>query len=607
MTVIENFHFLRPLWLFALLGLFLLPALLRLHKNSGGAWQSICDSHLLEVLLTHQAGKREKLPLIALAAAYILSIFALSGPTWERLPMLSVSGGTNTVFVLDVGVNMGAEDINPSRLERAKYKLFDLLEKVKGDQAALVLFDNEAYTASPLSEDMSVLANIIPTLDLSVMPGNGASVIEKGIDEALRLLESANAGKGRIILITGAGKSSAVKAQSAVRKAADKGHVVSVLAVGSEGGAPVPAEEGGFYKSADGTPILFKTGIGDLKKLAAEGNGGFSPLKTDDKDLSEVLVSPLNLKQNVTEKNIQVDTWKDMGVYLLLLIIPLFLFAFKGGFIAVIALFVFNPSVSHAGAWTDLWFNQNQQGMTKLKEGRYDEAADKFNNPSWKGYALYKANDYKSAVSNLSGLSDVTSLYNLGNARAFSGDIAGAIAAYDEALKINPEHEDALYNREYLKKEQEKQKQKQEQEQEQNKENQPRQQKNPDNQNPDSSEENRHEEERKDKGEEEQKQEGSYDAEDKNQKAEDSGLNEDKQEEKQPDFDRQSEAEKSEKAKDAEAALSESQKGEKRDKAPEFSESEQADIQWLNRIQEDKGALLRARLKKIYQQKRGND
>ncbi|MBR2865462.1 MAG: VWA domain-containing protein, partial [Elusimicrobiaceae bacterium] len=157
MSFIENFHFLRPLWLIALIGLFLIPNILRLYGNSGSAWKNICDSHLLDVLLTHQKARTAKLSIAALVAAYILSILALSGPTWERMPSQGATGGDNTVFVLDMGVDMGAGDVNPSRLDRAKYKLYDLLKKIKGDRAALVLFDNEGYMVSPLSEDLSVI------------------------------------------------------------------------------------------------------------------------------------------------------------------------------------------------------------------------------------------------------------------------------------------------------------------------------------------------------------------------------------------------------------------------------------------------------------------
>ena len=590
MDFIDNFHFLRPLWFLGLLLLIFLPFFLRLYGKNISSWNTVCDKHLLEVLLTHQDERKSKLSILALVLAYFLSILALSGPTWERTPSYGATGGKNTVFVLDMGVDMGASDINPTRLERSKYKLYDLLEKIKGDSAGLVLFDNEGYMVSPLSEDLTVLSNIIPTLDLSVMPGNGASVIEKGIREAVNLLDSSKAGRGRIIVLTGAGSSSAINAKSEVKRAADKGHIVSILAVGTEGGAPAPNPSGNFYTDGEGRTILFKTGMKELSELAFYGNGVFTEIRSDDIDLERILSKSFGLDEEIRTNEIKVDEWKDMGVYLLLVIVPLFLFAFRRGFIAVILLCIMNPLSSEAGVWEDLWLNSDQQGIDFLDQGDYKQAGSKFKDSRWKGYALYKGGDYKGSIKHLSGLKDVTSLYNLGNAKAYDGDISGAISSYEEVLKIDPDHEDARYNLEYLKREQEKQEQ-EEQQQEQAQQEQIKQQKNPNSENEDREEENTHEEERGDAKEGEESFYGSKEG------SEEEGKNKTEQERGS----RGEEALSQEGLEEEQSSL-----GGLEGKEDKFlSEEEQSDIQMLNRVQEDKGGLLRSRLKKIYEERRG--
>ena len=562
----DNFHFLRPWWLVLLVLLVPLFFALRRQQNLGGAWAKVCDVNLLPALLVKGAGKSYNALAGLLIFAFALAVIAMAGPTWQKLPQVSVAGGGNTVFVLDMGLNMGANDVNPSRLDRAKFKLYDMLGKIGGDQAALILFDNESYVASPLSEDLSVIANIIPTLEMNVMPGNGESALGKGIDEAVRLLDNAKLGNGRIILLTGAGESEVAKANLAVQKAAAKGNVVSVLALGSETGAPVPNEKGGFYTDAQGKTALFKTDLVGLERLAKRGKGGFSLFTANEADIDAVMVSLLALDTSFKDVNLTADTWQDMGIYLLFIVLPIVLFAFKRGFIAVFILVLFNPWEARAGWWQDLWFTPNQQAEKNLQKGEYSEAAQKFKDTSWKGYAHYKAQEYSDAAEAFMAKDDAESLYNLGNALAFSGDISGAIEAYEKAIAINDKHEDAIFNRDYLKKMQQQQQENQQQSEQEQQQEQNQQQ-----------EQQQQEQQQQEQQEQQQDQEQQRENEPEPQSSE--------QQDKQDEQD----------AGGADAAKQES----------DLSEEEQADKHWLNRIDEDKGGLIRARLKKIYINKNG--
>ncbi len=576
----DNFHFLRPWWLVLLVLLVPLFFALRRQQNLGGAWAKVCDVNLLPSLLVKGAGKAYSLLAGLLVFAFTLAVIAIAGPTWQKLPQVSVAGGVNTVFVLDMGLNMAANDVNPSRLDRAKFKIYDMLGKIGGDQAALILFDNESYVASPLSEDLSVIANIIPTLEMNVMPGNGESALGKGVDEAVRLLESAGLGNGRIIVLTGAGEAEVARAYPFVQKAAAKGNAVFVLALGSETGAPVPNEKGGFYTDAQGKTALFKTDLAGLEKLAKQGKGGFSSFTVGEADVDAVIIPLMTLDTTFKEVNLTADTWQDMGIYLLFIILPIVLFAFKRGFIAVFILALFNPWQAHAGWWQDLWFTPNQQAEKSLDNGDYSEAAQKFKDTSWKGYAHYKAGEYKDAATAFMAKDDAESLYNLGNSLAFSGDIPGAIEAYEKAIAINEKHEDAIFNRDYLK-------QMQQQQQQQQQENQQQQQQS------DSSESEQEQQEQQDR------QNQGQDQQDRQQEQEqdkEQQQNQESEPEPQPSEpqDKQDEQDKQD-AGGVGAAEQES----------DVSEEEQADKQWLNRIDEDKGGLIRARLKKIYINKNG--
>lgn len=583
---IDNFHFIRPLWLIALLLVVPLLVFVRRYVSTGGAWNKVCDANLLEHLIVQSAGNVSVWIGRALLAAFILAVLALAGPTCKRLEQVSYKGGTNTVFVLDAGLAMAPQDVSPSRLERAKFAIYDILDKAEGDQTALVLFDDEAYTVSPLSEDSEVIRNILPTVNIGVMPGNGADDVGKGIAEAVKLLDDAAMGAGRIIVLTAADEAAAAKGISAAKIAASKGHIVSVVAVGSESGAPAPKETGGFYTDRLGKTVIFKTGNVSLQKTAAAGKGGF--LKANNGStgkLEKVMVSPLEIIAVNARKSVQqADEWSDLGVYLAVLILPFALLAFKKGFIAAFLLIVLAPSLAKAESswWDNLWLNKSQQAVREIKKQNYDKASELFENNTYKGYASYKAQDYQSAVKLLSKEKDETSFYNLGNALAYSGDINGAIKAYEEAIKINPDNHDAVFNRDYLKNNQ----------QNQNDQNQDKQNNSPNSQ---------------DNQSQDDKQNGGQDNQDQNQDKGQGGSSENDEDNKdkdsqednsEQDKNQQQNQENSDKDKNADNKQDAGSGGASEEN--ENQEQNENNPQWMNQINEDKSRLLRARLNKMY-------
>jgi len=113
--------------------------------------------------------------------------------------------------------------------------------------------------------------------------------------------------------------------------------------------------------------------------------------------------------------------------------------------------------------WDDLWLTKDQQAQRQLEAGEPGDAAALFEDAEWQAVAQYRAGDYRESARNFAELEDTRSLYNLGNALARQGEFESAIDAYDEVLEIDPEHADAKYNRDLL---EQVQQQQQEQQQE---------------------------------------------------------------------------------------------------------------------------------------------
>lgn len=119
----------------------------------------------------------------------------------------------------------------------------------------------------------------------------------------------------------------------------------------------------------------------------------------------------------------------------------------------------------HAGVWQDLWQTPDQQAQEAFKQGDKEAAAQQFLDPRWKQVAEYESSNYEAALNSLTQPETATDWYNRGNILAKMGDVDSAIDAYNNALALLPDFEDAAYNKEQLEKLKEQQKQQQDQQQ----------------------------------------------------------------------------------------------------------------------------------------------
>lgn len=108
-------------------------------------------------------------------------------------------------------------------------------------------------------------------------------------------------------------------------------------------------------------------------------------------------------------------------------------------------------NLSMAWTWHDLWQTRDQQAQTLMNKKQFKDAAEHFKSPEWQAAALYRAGQYQAAEKLYRKQTSENAYYNQGNAFAQQGQYQAAIAAYDKALAINPQHEDALFNRQLLK------------------------------------------------------------------------------------------------------------------------------------------------------------
>lgn len=607
-----EFHFLRPLWLLALIPLALLSWRLYRLGREGGDWRRVCDPALLPYILIHDGGGQPaRRASLLFGLGGVLAILALAGPVWERLPAPAFRNDAALVIALDLSHIMEAADLKPSRLERARFKIEDILRQRKDGLTALLVYSGEAFTVTPLTDDVGTITAQLPALTSDLMPTQGSRT-ERALELAGRLLKQAGLTRGDVLLITNGG-GTLHKGAEAAQALRSQGYRVSVLGAGGEEGAPVPLPEGGFLQDTQGNIIISKLAAPALRQLAEAGGGLYRKLGTDNSDISVLMGffggQARQGEEGEAKNGVTLSQWEERGPWLLLPLLPIAALAFRRGFLAALVLLVLPlPQPAQALEWQDLWQTRDQQASAALQAGDPAKAAEAFDDPAWKAAAQYKAGQYEEAAKTLQGQESADARYNLGNAYAKQGQYPQALAAYEQALKLNPHNEDARHNKDLVEKAMKEQQQQQDKKQSGKDQNQDKPDKEDqgkqdsqdkggqkDGQNP------RQEQQQPDpsagkEGEKPQEQSGQQDKKDQGQTGKDDQAQEQQQNAEKQD---------AEAASHRPAGQPEAEKNAQADAQERKSEEQQADEQWLRRIPDDPGGLLRRKFQFQYQQRQG--
>jgi Ca-activated chloride channel family protein len=272
------------------------------------------------------------------------------------------------------------------------------------------------------------------------------------------LLKRSGMARGEILLIADSGSAAAANVAG---KLANEGIFTSVLAIGTVQGAPIPSGDG-FVSDGSGNIVVARLGRDALQSIASAGGGRYSELNSGGNGSSPW--ASAEGSEFMRKDDALGERWKDTGPWLVLLLLPLVAFSFRRGLLFVMPLLILPAMLlsteAQAGFWQDLWSSRDQQAQEALLEDRAADAAVLAKDPAIAGEAFYRSGDYSRAGQAWSQLNQADSHYNRGNSLAQAGELDAAIAAYDAALAIDPVMEDAIFNRalvEDMKKQQEQQ------------------------------------------------------------------------------------------------------------------------------------------------------
>jgi Ca-activated chloride channel family protein len=409
-----------------------------------------------------------------LLVVILFSAIAIAGPQygyrWEAVEQK----GVDIILAIDCSRSMLATDIQPTRLDRAKREIVDLLQLLEGDRVGLVTFAGTAFLQCPLTLDYSGFHIFLNALSPDFLPIGGTN-INAAITTALSAFSDKDNTEKAIILITD-GESTGDNPVKAAETVLSKGIKLFCIGVGSTDGVPVPDANGGFIKDDTGKIVLTRLDEQTLKEISLKTKGAYVRSIAGDMDLDVIYRQKIrNKMQSATlstgKKKVMENRYQwFLGVGLVAFCFEFFIRAVKPktghGLFIIGFLLLAIPGIATAEGV----YEKMQKGVKAYENQNYEKSLDYFTEAQLEkpdlpeisynlGNAYYKTEDYLAAEKNyfhaLNTQSDFLkekAFYNLGNTYFRTGDYEKAVENYQAALKIDPEDNEASANLEFVKK-----------------------------------------------------------------------------------------------------------------------------------------------------------
>lgn len=413
----EAFHFLRPEALWLLLPLFLVLVLATVSFRQEVKWKGIIAPHLRPFVIEKGNSWKKILMYGLLITGLTSGIFGLAGPVWEKVELPGQILETPVIVLLKLTDSMLDKDIQPNRLERAKFKLNDFLSEDPRARIGLIGYAGTSHTIVPLTHDYQIIRSHIDRLSPSVMPMKG-----NNLSEAMKL------------------------ADSAMQVTTAPGTLVIMLDQLSENELALISNHAG--ESSNRIILLpFNTSDFDQQQFvnAREIAGvEVSSLTLDNSDverIAETIRMNLTFTEDPEEED---DLWQDQGWLLVLPLALVVLFWFRRGWVLVVLIMF---SSCNQSSIKDLWYTQEYQAQQLSDQGNYEGAAEMFTDPLRKGVAYFKAGNFQKAVNAFKQDSTAYGAYNRGLAYVRIGDMRSAEMAFSQAIELDPGMEDARINK----------------------------------------------------------------------------------------------------------------------------------------------------------------
>ncbi|MBK7629808.1 MAG: VWA domain-containing protein [Ignavibacteriales bacterium] len=268
-----NSEYLNALWLIPVL----IVLYILFNRNRKRLLEKFAEIDLQKSIMYSFSGIKSKIKFGLILTSLALLILAFANPQVGTKMQEVKQTGIDVYILLDVSRSMQAEDIKPNRLEKAKYQISNLIQKLRGDRIGLIIFSGEAYIQFPLTTDYSAANLFLSAVDFNSVPQPGTA-IASAITMAVQSFDSANTDKAIIVITDGEDHEGDI--DKSVEDATDKDIKIYTIGLGSPNGVPIPVYDNrgnsvGFKQDNSGQTVLTKLDETILKKIAKDGNGEY--------------------------------------------------------------------------------------------------------------------------------------------------------------------------------------------------------------------------------------------------------------------------------------------------------------------------------------------
>jgi Ca-activated chloride channel family protein len=243
---------------------------------------------------------------VALRTCYfVLLIMALLGPSFGEVQKEVKAVGKDIFLLVDVSRSMDANDVQPTRLERVKHELKELVNSFRAERIGLIIFTTDAYVQCPLTYDPSAITLSLETLNTGLISDSGTDLappfrlaLEKFRQEETT---AKNGGKqSKIIILITDGEDFGEGAEDAISDAAEAGIRVFALGVGTEEGGKIPS--GTDYKrDRMGEEVVSKLNRSVLKELANKADGRYFEITNTRSDMNRLISAVQEIEGEVRD------------------------------------------------------------------------------------------------------------------------------------------------------------------------------------------------------------------------------------------------------------------------------------------------------------------
>ncbi|WP_380054319.1 VWA domain-containing protein [Falsihalocynthiibacter sp. SS001] len=416
--MLSLFHFIRPEWLILLPVILVLWWIIRPKKQAPELLTQGIAPHLAKALLVGADEKRRFFPIDTLALAFALLTIAVSGPTWSRVPNPLLAQTAPLIVSLKVTPSMETDDLQPSRLERASFKIQDLVARRTGAQTALFAYAGTSHRVAPLTQDPNIISSYLQGLSPAVMPIDGDRADLALAQAEIELARSESPGAHLFVL--------------------DDFN---------------PANVNAFSENADErAPIVFLiAGPSTLEvpQLGSIPNSSVVHMTVDDKDLNDVERKVLSAYRKALLDD-ETQDWNDRGWLFAWPVALLVLLTFRRGWTmqwaVILLLMIPLPRAAHADGIKDWFLTQDQQAWRAYQNKDFSKAAELFQDPEWQAYSLYISGQYEESAAAYGRFDTAEAATNQGMAYLRHRKYRDGVRSFEKALEIDPNYEVAQHN-----------------------------------------------------------------------------------------------------------------------------------------------------------------